>query len=93
MWPGQPAIIFATFDAKHQKAQDANGSDAYLSSLSTRFGKFVQVGGPTQQDPRRIFGVKFTSEEPGKVEFRIRTRRARSRLSADGSARRGVRGG
>ncbi len=57
-----PASIFASFDA-NQKAQAAKVS-AYLSSLSTLVGNFVQVGpdgSKTQGD--------FYIQKPGKVRF------------------------
>jgi outer membrane lipoprotein-sorting protein len=57
-----PANIFATFDA-NQKAQAARVS-AYLSSLQTLVGNFVQVGpdgSKTQGD--------FYIQKPGKVRF------------------------
>jgi outer membrane lipoprotein-sorting protein len=57
-----PANIFATFDAA-QKAQAAKVS-AYLSSLQTLVGNFVQVG----PDGTRIKG-DFYIQKPGKVRF------------------------
>src|SRR6185312_12380330 len=57
-----PTSIFQTFDA-NQKAQAAKVS-AYLSSLSTLVGNFVQVGpdgSKTQGD--------FYIQKPGKVRF------------------------
>jgi len=57
-----PASIFQTFDAS-QKAQAAKAS-AYLSSLQTLVGNFVQVGpdgSKTQGD--------FYIQKPGKVRF------------------------
>jgi outer membrane lipoprotein-sorting protein len=57
-----PASIFATFDAT-QKAQAAKVS-AYLSSLSTLVGNFVQVG----PDGSRTTG-DFFIQKPGKVRF------------------------
>jgi len=57
-----PSSIFQTFDA-NQKAQAAKVS-AYLSSLSTLVGNFVQVGpdgSKTQGD--------FYIQKPGKVRF------------------------
>ncbi|MBU6463077.1 MAG: outer membrane lipoprotein carrier protein LolA [Bradyrhizobium sp.] len=58
----QPANIFASFDA-NQKAQAAKVS-AYLSSLQTLVGNFVQVapdGSKTKGD--------FYIQKPGKVRF------------------------
>jgi outer membrane lipoprotein-sorting protein len=58
----QPASIFASFDA-NQKAQAAKVS-AYLSSLQTLVGNFVQVapdGSKTKGD--------FYIQKPGKVRF------------------------
>jgi outer membrane lipoprotein-sorting protein len=57
-----PANIFATFDA-NQKAQAAKVS-AYLSSLSTLVGNFVQVG----PDGSKTKG-EFYIQKPGKVRF------------------------
>jgi outer membrane lipoprotein-sorting protein len=57
-----PANIFATFDA-NQKAHAARVS-AYLSSLSTLVGNFVQVG----PDGTRTKG-DFYIQKPGKVRF------------------------
>jgi len=57
-----PASIFMTFDA-NQKAQAARVS-AYLSSLSTLVGNFVQVG----PDGSRTTG-DFYIQKPGKVRF------------------------
>jgi outer membrane lipoprotein-sorting protein len=57
-----PASIFATFDA-NQKAQ-AGKVSAYLSSLSTLSGNFVQVG----PDGSRTTG-DFYIQKPGKVRF------------------------
>ena len=57
-----PANIFATFDA-NQKAQAAKVS-AYLSSLSTLVGNFVQVG----PDGSKTKG-DFYIQKPGKVRF------------------------
>ncbi|WP_295853974.1 outer membrane lipoprotein carrier protein LolA [Tardiphaga sp.] len=57
-----PASIFATFDA-NQKLQ-ASKVSAYLSSLSTLTGNFVQVG----PDGSRTKG-DFYIQKPGKVRF------------------------
>jgi outer membrane lipoprotein-sorting protein len=57
-----PANIFATFDA-NQKAQAAKVS-AYLSSLQTLVGNFVQVG----PDGSKTKG-DFYIQKPGKVRF------------------------
>ena len=57
-----PANIFATFDA-NQKAQAARVS-AYLSSLSSLVGNFVQVG----PDGTKTKG-DFYIQKPGKVRF------------------------
>ena len=57
-----PANIFATFDA-NQKAQAARVS-AYLSSLQTLVGNFVQVG----PDGSKTKG-DFYIQKPGKVRF------------------------
>jgi outer membrane lipoprotein-sorting protein len=57
-----PANIFSSFDA-NQKAQAAKVS-AYLSSLQTLVGKFVQVG----PDGSRTKG-DFYIQKPGKVRF------------------------
>jgi len=57
-----PASIFTTFDAT-QKAQAAKVS-AYLSSLSTLVGNFVQIG----PDGSRTTG-DFFIQKPGKVRF------------------------
>lgn len=57
-----PASIFTTFDAA-QKAQ-AGRVSAYLSSLSTLVGNFVQVG----PDGSRSKG-DFYIQKPGKVRF------------------------
>jgi len=57
-----PANIFATFDA-NQKAQAAKVS-AYLSSLQTLVGNFVQVG-PDGSKTRGDFYI----QKPGKVRF------------------------
>jgi outer membrane lipoprotein-sorting protein len=58
----QPVNIFATFDA-NQKAQAAKVS-AYLSSLQTLVGNFVQVG----PDGTKTKG-DFYIQKPGKVRF------------------------
>ena len=57
-----PASIFASFDA-NQKAQAAKVS-AYLSSLQTLVGNFVQVG----PDGSKTTG-DFYIQKPGKVRF------------------------
>ncbi len=57
-----PTSIFATFDA-NQKAQAARIS-AYLSSLQTLVGNFVQVG----PDGSKTTG-DFYIQKPGKVRF------------------------
>jgi outer membrane lipoprotein-sorting protein len=57
-----PANIFATFDA-NQKAEAARVS-AYLSSLQTLVGNFVQVG----PDGSKTKG-DFYIQKPGKVRF------------------------
>jgi outer membrane lipoprotein-sorting protein len=57
-----PVNIFSSFDA-NQKAQAAKVS-AYLSSLQTLVGKFVQVG----PDGSRTKG-DFYIQKPGKVRF------------------------
>src|SRR5262245_27746584 len=57
-----PASIFASFDA-NQKAQAAKVS-AYLSSLQTLVGNFVQVG-PDGTKTRGDFYI----QKPGKVRF------------------------
>lgn len=57
-----PANIFSTFDS-NQKAQAARVS-AYLSSLSTLVGNFVQVG----PDGSKTKG-DFYIQKPGKVRF------------------------
>ena len=57
-----PASIFTTFDAT-QKAQAAKVS-AYLSSLQTLVGNFVQIG----PDGSRSTG-DFYIQKPGKVRF------------------------
>jgi outer membrane lipoprotein-sorting protein len=57
-----PANIFSTFDA-NQKAQAAKVS-AYLSSLQTLVGNFVQVG----PDGSKTKG-DFYIQKPGKVRF------------------------
>jgi outer membrane lipoprotein-sorting protein len=57
-----PANIFATFDA-NQRAQAARVS-AYLSSLQTLVGNFIQVG----PDGSRTKG-DFYIQKPGKVRF------------------------
>jgi outer membrane lipoprotein-sorting protein len=57
-----PASIFSTFDA-NQKAQAARVS-AYLSSLQTLVGNFVQVG----PDGTKTKG-DFYIQKPGKVRF------------------------
>jgi outer membrane lipoprotein-sorting protein len=57
-----PANIFASFDA-NQKAQAAKVS-AYLSSLQTLVGNFVQVG----PDGNKTKG-DFYIQKPGKVRF------------------------
>ena len=57
-----PANIFASFDA-NQKAQ-AGKVSAYLSSLSTLVGNFVQVG----PDGTKTKG-DFYIQKPGKVRF------------------------
>src|SRR6202165_4289006 len=58
-----PANIFSSFDA-NQKAQAAKVS-AYLSSLQTLVGKFVQVG----PDGSRTKGFFYT-QKPGKGPFK-----------------------
>jgi outer membrane lipoprotein-sorting protein len=57
-----PANIFSSFDA-NQKAQ-AGRISAYLSSLQTLVGNFVQVG----SDGRKTKG-DFYIQKPGKVRF------------------------
>jgi outer membrane lipoprotein-sorting protein len=57
-----PANVFATFDA-NQKAHAAKVS-AYLSSLQTLVGSFVQVG----PDGKKTQG-DFYIQKPGKVRF------------------------
>jgi outer membrane lipoprotein-sorting protein len=57
-----PSSIFTTFDA-NQKAQAARVS-AYLSSLQTLVGNFVQVG----PDGSKVKG-DFYIQKPGKVRF------------------------
>jgi outer membrane lipoprotein-sorting protein len=57
-----PASIFTTFDA-NQKTQAARVS-AYLSSLQTLVGNFVQVG----PDGSKVKG-DFYIQKPGKVRF------------------------
>lgn len=57
-----PASIFTSFDA-NQKAQAAKVS-AYLSSLQTLVGNFVQVG----PDGSKVKG-DFYIQKPGKVRF------------------------
>jgi outer membrane lipoprotein-sorting protein len=57
-----PASIFTTFDT-NQKAQAARVS-AYLSSLQTLVGNFVQVG----PDGSKVKG-DFYIQKPGKVRF------------------------
>ena len=57
-----PASIFSTFDA-NQKAQAARVS-AYLSSLQTLAGNFVQIG----PDGTKTKG-DFYIQKPGKVRF------------------------
>ena len=57
-----PASIFTTFDA-NQKAQAARVS-AYLSSLQTLVGNFVQVG----PDGSKVKG-DFYIQKPGKLRF------------------------
>jgi len=57
-----PSSIFTTFDA-NQKAQAARVS-AYLSSLQTLVGNFVQVG----PDGSKTTG-DFVIQKPGKVRF------------------------
>src|ERR1700733_8851015 len=73
-----PANIFATFDA-NQKAQAAKVS-AYLSSLSTLVGNFVQVG----PDGSKTKG-EFYIQKPGKVRFEYDTP-SPIEIIADGSA-------
>jgi outer membrane lipoprotein-sorting protein len=73
-----PASIFATFDA-NQKAQAARVS-AYLSSLSTLVGNFVQVG----PDGSKTRG-EFYIQKPGKVRFEYDTP-SPIEIIADGSA-------
>ncbi|MDB5630852.1 MAG: outer rane lipoprotein carrier protein LolA [Tardiphaga sp.] len=58
----KPASLFTTFDA-NQKAQ-AGKVSAYLSSLSTLVGNFVQIG----PDGSRTKG-DFFIQKPGKVRF------------------------
>ncbi len=58
----KPASLFTTFDA-NQKAQ-AGRVSAYLSSLSTLVGNFVQVG----PDGSKTKG-DFFIQKPGKVRF------------------------
>jgi outer membrane lipoprotein-sorting protein len=74
----QPANIFATFDA-NQKAQAAKVS-AYLSSLQTLVGNFVQVG----PDGSKTTG-DFYIQKPGKVRFEYDPPSA-VELIADGSS-------
>jgi outer membrane lipoprotein-sorting protein len=57
-----PASIFATFDANQK--QQASKVSAYLSSLSTLTGNFVQIG----PDGSRTTG-DFYIQKPGKVRF------------------------
>ena len=73
-----PASIFASFDA-NQKAQAARVS-AYLSSLSTLVGNFVQVG----PDGSKTRG-EFYIQKPGKVRFEYDTP-SPIEIIADGSA-------
>jgi outer membrane lipoprotein-sorting protein len=73
-----PANIFATFDA-NQKAQAARVS-AYLSSLSTLVGNFVQVG----PDGSKTKG-DFYIQKPGKVRFEYDTP-SPIEIIADGSS-------
>jgi outer membrane lipoprotein-sorting protein len=73
-----PASIFATFDA-NQKAQAARVS-AYLSSLSTLVGNFVQVG----PDGSKTRG-EFYIQKPGKVRFEYDTP-SPIEIIADGSS-------
>jgi outer membrane lipoprotein-sorting protein len=73
-----PANIFATFDA-NQKAQAAKVS-AYLSSLQTLVGNFVQVG----PDGSRAKG-DFYIQKPGKVRFEYEPPNPIA-IIADGSA-------
>ena len=72
-----PANIFATFDA-NQKAQAAKVS-AYLSSLQTLVGNFVQVG----PDGSKTKG-EFYIQKPGKVRFEYDA--SPIEIIADGSA-------
>lgn len=73
-----PANIFATFDA-NQKAQAAKVS-AYLSSLSSLVGNFVQVG----PDGSKSQG-DFYIQKPGKVRFEYDAP-SQIELVADGSS-------
>ena len=73
-----PANIFATFDA-NQKAQAAKVS-AYLSSLQTLVGNFVQVG----PDGSKTKG-DFYIQKPGKVRFEY-DEPSQIAIVADGSA-------
>jgi outer membrane lipoprotein-sorting protein len=73
-----PASIFATFDA-NQKAQAAKVS-AYLSSLQTLVGDFVQVG----PDGSKTKG-EFYIQKPGKVRFEYEPPNPIA-IVADGSA-------
>jgi outer membrane lipoprotein-sorting protein len=73
-----PASIFTTFDA-NQKAQAAKVS-AYLSSLSTLVGNFVQVG----PDGSKSQG-DFYIQKPGKVRFEYDAP-SQIELIADGSS-------
>ena len=73
-----PANIFVTFDA-NQKAQAAKVS-AYLSSLQTLVGNFVQVG----PDGSRTKG-DFYIQKPGKVRFEYEPPNPIA-IIADGSA-------
>ena len=73
-----PANIFATFDA-NQKAQAAKVS-AYLSSLQTLVGNFVQVG----PDGSKVKG-DFVIQKPGKVRFEY-DEPSQIAIVADGSA-------
>ncbi|MBN8989098.1 MAG: outer membrane lipoprotein carrier protein LolA [Rhizobiales bacterium] len=73
-----PANIFATFDA-NQKAQAAKVS-AYLSSLQTLVGNFVQVG----PDGSKTKG-DFVIQKPGKVRFEYEAP-SQIAIVADGSS-------
>ena len=72
-----PANVFVTFDA-NQKAQAAKVS-AYLSSLQTLVGNFVQVG----PDGTKTMG-DFYIQKPGKVRFEYNS--SPIAIIADGSA-------